>query len=98
MALYRAKNLSEVKTIVDSFEGLVFFAIKAKVSLQTTGLATQLLKLKDQYQYLVKLIETIESANTQEAVQAIQELDFGKDTRSINRCIQKRMQSTTFLK
>ena len=54
---------------------------QAKVSLQKSGLAGQLLKIKDQYKCLVKLIEKMESAKytIKEAVQAIQELDFGKD-------------------
>ena len=48
--------------------------------MQTTGLVTQLLKIKDQYNRLVKFIETTESAKytIKEAVQATQELDFGE--------------------
>jgi len=37
---------------------------QAKVSLQTTGLASQLLKIKDQYECLVKLIERWKVPNT----------------------------------
>ena len=64
---------------------------QAKISLQTTGLATQLLKFKDQNQCLVKLMEMVESAmyTIKEAVQAMQELDLGEDTFSINRYIKK---------
>ena len=49
---------------------------------QKCGLAGQLLKIKDQYQCLVKLIKKMESAKytIEEAVQAIQELDVGEDT------------------
>ena len=36
--------------------------MQAKVSLQKSGLAGQLLKIKDQYECLVKLIEKMESA------------------------------------
>ena len=71
---------------------------QAKVVLQTSGLAIQLLKIKDQFECLVKLIETIESAKytIKEAVQAIRELDFGEDTCSNNRYIQKRMRNNAF--
>ena len=63
--------------------------------MQTSGLAGQLLKIKDQYECLVKLIEKIESAKytIKKAVQAIQELDFGKDTCNINQYIKKNMQN-----
>ena len=66
---------------------------QAKISLQKSGLAGQLLKLKDQYQCLIKLTEKMESAKytMKEAVQAIQELDFGKDTCNIKQYIKRRM-------
>ena len=38
-----AKNLPEVKAIVESFEGFGISATQEKVSLKTTGLATQLI-------------------------------------------------------
>jgi len=50
--LYYAKNLSEVNAIVESFEGSGVSVTQTKVSLQTTGLAGQLLKIKDQYECL----------------------------------------------
>jgi len=53
-ALYHAKNLSEVKVIVDSFEGSGVSLTQTKVSSQTTGLAGQLLKIKDQYECNVR--------------------------------------------
>ena len=79
IALYYAKNLPEVKAIMKSFVGCGVFVTQAKVSLQKSGLAGQLLKIKDQYECLVKLIEKMESAKytIKEAMQAIQELDFG---------------------
>ena len=45
--------------------------------MQKSGLAGELLKIKDRYECLVKLIEKMESAmyTIKEAVQAIQELD-----------------------
>ena len=90
-----AKNLLEVKAILESFEGSGILVTQVKVSLQTTGLATQLLQIKDQYECLVKFTETMETAKytVKEAVQTIQELDFEEDTESIKRNIQKRMLS-----
>ena len=75
-ALYYAKNLPEVKPIVESLEGSCILVTQAKVSFQTTGLDTQLLQIKNQYKCQVKLMETKESAkySIKEAVQAIQEI------------------------
>ena len=94
-ALYYAKTLPEVKTIMESFVGSGILVTQAKVSLQKSGLVGQLLKIKDQYECLVKLIEKMESAKyvIKEAVQAIQKLDFGEDTCNINQHIEKRMQN-----
>ena len=77
-ALYYAKDLSEVNAIVESFKESVILVTQAKVSLQTSGLAAQLFKIKDQHECLVKLIETMKSVkNTiKKAAQAIQEFDF----------------------
>ena len=61
-ALYYAKTLSEVKAIVVSFVGCGILVTQAKVSLQKSGLAGQLLKIKDQYECLIKLIEKMKSA------------------------------------
>ena len=51
--------------------------------------------MHDQSECLVKLIKKVESAKytIKEAVQAIQELDFGEDTYNINQYIKKRMQN-----
>ena len=94
-ALYYAKNLPEVKAIEKRFVGSGILVTQAKVSLQKSGLAGQLLKIKDQYECVVKLIEKMESAKytIKEAVKAIQELDFGEDTCNINQYIKKRMQN-----
>ena len=59
-ALYYAKGLPEVKAIVESFVGSGILVTQAKISLQKSGLARQLLKIKDQYECLVKLIEKME--------------------------------------
>ena len=93
--MYYAKNLPEVKAIVESFVGSGTLVTHAKVILQKSGLAGQLLEIKDQYKCLVKLIEKMESGKytIKEAVQAIQELDFGEDTCNINQYIKKRMQN-----
>ena len=89
-----------MKTIVESFQGSGILVTQAKVSLHTAGLATQLLKIKHQYECLVKLIETTESAkyNIKEAVQAIREFSFREDNFNINRYIQKRVEKMKFLK
>ena len=64
---------------------------QAKISLQRSGLAGQLLKIKDQYECRVKLRENMESAKYTviEAVQAIQELDFDEDTCNSNNTLKK---------
>ena len=62
-ALYYAKNLPEVKAIVESFVGFGILVNQEKVSLQKSGLAGQLLKIKHQHECLVKLIEKMESVN-----------------------------------
>ena len=60
-ASYHAKNLPKVKTIVESFVGSGILVTQAKLSLQKSGLAGQLLKIKDQYECLVMFIEKMES-------------------------------------
>ena len=55
--LYYAKKLTEVKAVVESFVGSGILVTQAKVSLQKCGLAGQLLKINDQYECLVKLIQ-----------------------------------------
>ena len=93
--MYYAKNLPEVKAIVESFVGSEILVTQAKVSLQKSGLTGQLLKIKDQYECLVRLIKKMESAKytIKEAVQAIQELDFGENSWNINQYIKKKMQN-----
>ena len=51
--MYYENNLPEVKAIVESFVGSGILVTQAKVSLQKSGLAGQLLKIKDQYECLV---------------------------------------------
>ena len=94
-ALYYAKNLPEVKAIVESFVGCGILVTQTKVSFQKSGLAGQLLKIKIQYKCPVKFIEKMESAKyiIKEAVQAIQDLHFGEDTCNINQFIKKKKQN-----
>ena len=47
-----------------SFQQSGILITQAKVSLQTTGLANQILKIKDQWECPVKLINTRESAKS----------------------------------
>ena len=63
-------------------------------------MAGQLLKIKDQYECLVKLSEKMESAKytIKEAVQAIQELDFGEDACKSTNILEKECKTITFLK
>ena len=84
-----------MKAIVESFVGCGILVAQAKVSLQKSGLAGQLLKIKEQYECPVKLIEKMESAKyaIKKAAQAIQELDFGEGTCNIKQYIKKRMQN-----
>ena len=79
------------KAIVESFEGSGVLITQAKGSFETPGLATQLFKIKAQYECLVKLIELMESAKCtiKKAMQVIQVLDFGEDTCSISHYIKK---------
>ena len=90
--MYYAKNLPKVKAIVESFVDSGILVSQAKVSLQKSALAGQVLKIKDQYECLVQLIEKMESAKytINEPVQAIQKLDFGEDTCNINQYIKKK--------
>ena len=83
-----------MKAIVESFVGSGILVTQAKVGLQKRGLAGQLLKIKDQNECLVKLIEKMENAKyaIKEAVQAIQ------DTCNINQYIKKECKTMTFQK
>ena len=56
-ALFYANNLPEVKAIVESFGKSGMLVIQANSSLERPRLATQLFKIRDQYECLVKLIK-----------------------------------------
>ena len=51
-----------MKAILESFVGSGILVIQAKISWQKRGLADQLLKIKNQYECLIKLIEKMKSA------------------------------------
>ena len=74
------KDLPEVKAIVEIFVGSGILVTQAKVSLQTTGLVTPLLTIKNQYKCLVEPVETMESVKytIKEVVQALQKLTSEK--------------------
>ena len=61
LSLYYANYLPEVKAITESFERSVLLVTQAEGSLETSGLATQLVEIKGQYKCFVKLIEMIQS-------------------------------------
>ena len=92
--------MPEVKAIVESFVGSVYLITQAKVSSQKSDLAGQLHKIKNRYECLVKLIEKMESAKytIKEAVQAIQELDFGEELVTLTNTLKKECKTMTFLK
>ena len=81
---------------MESFVGCGILVTQAKVSLQKSSLAGQLLRIKDQCECLVKLTEKMESAKytTKEAVQLL----FGEDICNINQYIKKKSKTMTFLK
>ena len=89
-----------MKAIVESFLGSEILVTQEKVSFQKSGLAGQLLKIKDQYECLAKPMKKIESAKyiIKEAVQAIQELVFGEDTCISTNTLKNECKTMTFLK
>ena len=89
-----------MKAIVESFEGSDNLVTQTKVSLPTTGSATQLLKIKNQYKRRVKQIETMESAKytIKEAVQAIQEQNFIKALATLTATFKNRIQNNNISK
>ena len=94
-ALYCAKDLPEPKAIVESFEGSCSLVTQAKVSMRTTRLATQLLKIKNQRGCLVELYRNYEKCQLFTINETVSNprTCFQRITRSINRYIQKRMQN-----
>ena len=70
------------------------------VSLQRTGLATQLLKVKDLYECLIKLVEMMGRAKytINKAVQAIQKLDCGEALAAYTAAFKKECKTMAFLK
>ena len=95
-----ANNLPRVKAIVESFKGSGLLVNQGKASLQTPGLAAQLLKIKDQCKCLVKLIDTMESAKftIKEALQTIQAWTLKKTLAALALTFKKANKAMTFLK
>ena len=92
-----------MKAIVESFEGSGILVTQAKVSLQKCGLAGQLLKIKDQYECLVKLMEKMESAKytIKEVVQLCKQsknLTLVKTLVTSTNTLKKECKTMTFLK
>ena len=91
-----------MKAIAESFKRSGILTTSAKVSLQTTSLASQPLKSKNQYECVAGLIETMESAKyaIKEAVKAIQELDFKENivlTVTLKKCKTMNFQEQSIL-
>ena len=82
---------------MESFVGSGVLVTQATVSLQKSG---QLIKIKDQYECLVMRTEKMESAKYtfKEALQAIQELDFGEIFVTSTSTLKKECKTMTFLK
>ena len=59
--LYEAKDLHEVTANMESLQGYGILVTRAKVSLEITDFATQLLKIKGLYECPVKLRDMMES-------------------------------------
>ena len=93
-ALYYAKNLPEVKAIVESFVGSGILVTQTKISLQKSGLAGQLLKIKDHYECQVKLIEKMESAKCKQSKNVTLIKTLVTSTNTLN----KECKTMTFLK
>ena len=99
-ALYYTNNSSEVKAIVKSFVGSGILVTQAKVSLQKSGLAGQLLKIKDQNKCLVDLIEKIESAKytLKKQCKQFKNLTLLKTLVTSTNTLRKECKTMTFLK
>ena len=88
--MYYAKHLPEVKAIVESFAGSGVLVTQAKVSLQKSGLAGLLLKMK----CLVKLMEKmVRSITLKKQCKQSKNLTLVKTLCNINQHIRKRMQN-----
>ena len=93
-ALYYAKNLSEVKAFVETFVGSGILVTPAKVSLEKGGLAGQLLKIKKQYECLVKLIENM--GNAKYTIKQSKNLTSIKTLVTSTDTLKKRVQNNDF--
>ena len=94
--LYYAKNLPEVKAIVESFVGSGLLVTQAKVNLQKSGLAGQLLKINDQYKRLVKLIEKMESISLKKQCKQFKNLTLVKTLATSTNTLKKNAKQRHF--
>ena len=94
------KEFTRSESDCGKFWRIWYLVTQVKVSSQTTVLANQALKIKDQYEYPVKLVETIKSAKytIEKAVQAIQELDVEKTLAALTVTSRKRMHNNGIYK
>lgn len=92
-AEYYAKNLPEVRQIVNSFEGTGILVSRAKAAVNDATVAQSLVKIQRDYQELPKLIEKMESSKytLKEAHDDISTLNLKQDCVGIGAYIKKRM-------
>ena len=87
-AIYYADNLPEVRNIVNSFTGNGLLISKAKEALLDSNLMNNLLKLKRDYECLIKLVQA--SENTGYTIISVYNdlvnADFGNDICNIKSC------------
>ena len=98
-ALYYAKNLPDVKAIVESFVGSGILVTQARVSLQNSGLAGQLPKIKDQYECLVKLLRwKVRNIPIKKQCKQFKNLTLVKTLVTSSNTLKKECKTMTFLK
>ena len=92
-AEYYAKNLPEVRKIVNSFEGTGVLVSRAKAAVNDAKVAESLVKIQRDYQELPRLIEKMEGSKytLKEAHDDVTTLDFKQDCVGIGAYITKRM-------
>ena len=93
------KYFPEVKAVEESFEGSGVLATKAKAGLQTLDFAVQLIKVMHQYEFLISLIEIVQSmqCRIKEPSQVNHGLSFEEDSMLILKVIsQKECRKVTY--
>ena len=92
-AEYYAKNLQEVRDIVNSFDGQGILVSRAKAAVNDCNIAESLVKIQRDYQELPKLIKQMESSKYTllEAHADISAVDLKQDCVGIGAYLKKRM-------